>query len=192
METLKDRIALKALEDAPFDGWTLPTLRNASQTLGRDPQMADALFPAGSIDATRHLADLFDRRLMAKLAKVDTAALRIRDRIALAVMTRIELMTPHKAGLRVALASWANPLQLPRAAKTLWASADHIWAWAGDTATDYNRYTKRALLSGVMASTMLFWLQDYSPKAAATAEFLQRRIETVLNIGRILGKRKAA
>jgi ubiquinone biosynthesis protein COQ9 len=76
----------------------------------------------------------------------------------------------------------------------LWRSADRIWTWAGDTATDYNHYTKRALLSGVMASTTLFWMQDNSPASAASRAFLDRRIDNVLNIGRLLGtlKKKAA
>lgn len=192
MDMLKDALALKALDDAPFEGWTADALGRAATSLGKPAMTAEALFPDGILDATRHLSTLFDRKLAAKLKRVNTDTLKVREKIALAVMMRLELMTPHKAGLRVALATWARPLQLPRAAKALWGSADKIWVWAGDTSTDYNHYTKRALLSGVMATTLLYWLQDQSPKAASTRAFLERRIENVLAIGRIAGKRKAA
>ncbi|NBX65473.1 MAG: COQ9 family protein [Proteobacteria bacterium] len=192
MNHLKDAIALAALDDAPFDGWTMAALGRAAQNLGKPALMAEALFPEGIADATRHVTDIFDRRLMAELKGIKTQDLRVRERIALAVMTRFQIMTPYKPGLRVALAVWTNPFQAPRAAKTLWASADKIWVWAGDTATDYNHYTKRALLSGVMASGLLFWLQDQSPKGADTRAFLERRIDSVLALGRLVGRRKAA
>lgn len=192
MDTLKDAVVLKALEDAPICGWSMTTIKRATQSLGTPSMMGDALFPDGIMDATRHVTDLFDRRLAAKLKATKPDAMRVRERIAHAVMTRLELMTPYKAGLHVVFAAWARPLQTPRAAKALWASADKIWIWAGDTATDYNRYTKRALLSGVMATTLLYWLQDASPKAAATRAFLDRRIENVLKLGSLIGRRKTA
>jgi ubiquinone biosynthesis protein COQ9 len=183
-QALKDKIIAKALENAPFDGWSVSALRKACEDTGVNPQMAEALFADGTRAATRHVADMYDRRMMAQLKSVDSATLRVRERIARAVMTRLDLMAPQRQGLRAAV---ARP-----SARVLWHSADLIWDWAGDTATDYNRYTKRALLSGVMASTMLFWLQDTTPRFAATRAFLDRRIENVLSIGRILGKRKAA
>lgn len=192
MDTLKDAVVLKALEDAPFCGWSMATIERAATSLEAPAMMADAMFPDGVMDATRHVTELFDRRLAAKLRATKPDAMRVREKIAHAVMTRLELMTPYKAGLQVAFAVWARPLHAPRAAKALWASADKIWVWAGDTATDYNRYTKRALLSGVMATTFLYWLQDQSPKAAATRAFLERRIENVLKLGSLIGRRKTA
>lgn len=35
---------------------------------------------------------------------------------------------------------------------------DDIWYWAGDRSTDFNWYTKRALLAGIYTSTgLLIW-----------------------------------
>ncbi|MBU6235943.1 MAG: COQ9 family protein [Alphaproteobacteria bacterium] len=181
---IKDKITLKALENAPFDGWGMGALCRAATECGQTAQMAEALFADGPRGASRHVAELFDRRMMAQLKNVDTAKMKVRERIALAVMTRLDLMAPYRAGLQVAL---TRP-----SVTCLWRSADKIWIWAGDTATDYNHYTKRGLLAGVMASTMLYWLQDSSPRYTATRDFLARRIENVLSIGRILGKKKAA
>ena len=49
---LKDRIALRALDDAPHYGWDKAALRRAAVSEGQSPQMADALF-TGMDDATR-------------------------------------------------------------------------------------------------------------------------------------------
>ena len=190
---MKDKILLRALKDAPFDGWSMDALRLAAENVGAKRQMADALFPNIGA-ATRYVGEFFDGQMMDALSSIDTTKLRVRDKIAKAIETRLDLMAPYKNGLRVAFAHWMRPMRSLGAARPLWASADHIWNWAGDTVTDYNRYTKRALLSGVMASTVLFWLQDDSPASAATRQFLDRRINNVLTVGKFLGgmKKKAA
>lgn len=185
---MKDRIVLQALQDAPAQGWSMEALRLAAKACGQKPQMADALFDSIH-DAGAHLSDLFDRRMMEQLESIDAGNMRVRDRIATAVQTRLDLMAPYRDGLRLICQARMRML------KNLWRSADQIWVWAGDTATDYNHYTKRALLSGVMASTFLFWLNDNSSGYAATRAFLSRRIENVLTAGKFLGtlgKRKTA
>lgn len=179
-----DAIVLQALKDAPFDGWGVDALRRAAERLGHSPRMADALFPEGARSAATHAARIFDRQMKTQLEGLDITKLKIRERVAKAVMTRLQLMAPYRAGIRV-LAARPD-------LRHLWASADVIWQWAGDTATDYNRYTKRALLSGVMGATLLFWFQDNSPRYAATEAFLHRRIENVLTIGKLLGRKKQA
>jgi ubiquinone biosynthesis protein COQ9 len=48
-------------------------------------------------------------------------------------------------------------------AKAIWGTADRIWTALGDTSDDLNWYTKRATLSAVYGSTVLYWLGDDSP-----------------------------
>ena len=79
-----------------------------------------------------------------------------------------------------ALSILAMPQNLPQAARLSWRSADVMWRLAGDTATDYNHYSKRAILSAVYGSTLLAWLQDESEGSADTAAFLDRRIDQVM------------
>jgi ubiquinone biosynthesis protein COQ9 len=60
-----------------------------------------------------------------------------------------------------------------------------IWRAIGDTSTDFNFYTKRGLLSGVLTSTMLFWFGDSSEDSAETWKFLDRRIADVMQIEKV-------
>ena len=55
-----------------------------------------------------------------------------------------------------------------------------MWRLAGDTATDFNHYTKRLTLSALYAATLLAWLDDQSEGWAETAAFLDRRIGDVM------------
>ena len=50
----------------------------------------------------------------------------------------------------------------------------------GDKSEDYNWYSKRAILSAVYASTVLYWLGDNSEGSEETWHFLDRRIEDVM------------
>ena len=81
-----------------------------------------------------------------------------------------------------------------QAARLLWRTADHIWRALGDTSTDENFYSKRAILSGVLASTYARWFSDDSPDNAATWAFLDARIENVMQFekakAQLLGNRE--
>ena len=55
-----------------------------------------------------------------------------------------------------------------------------MWRIAGDTATDYNHYSKRLILSGVYGSTLLAWLDDQSEGWSETGAFLDRRLAGVM------------
>src|SRR3546814_16617611 len=59
-----------------------------------------------------------------------------------------------------------------------------MWYAAGDTATDWNFYSKRALLAAVYSSTLLYWLNDRSEGFVDTWGFLDRRIGDVMRIPR--------
>jgi ubiquinone biosynthesis protein COQ9 len=182
----KDALLLRVLEHVPFDGWTAKALAAA------DPEGVEArrLFPGGVADAVTQFADWADRRMEAALEGTSFEEMRIRDRIALMVRLRLEALEPHRLAVRLEAAYLA--LHGPDlAARLVWRSADRMWRRAGDTATDFNHYTKRALLSGVIVATTLCWLGDASAERAETWAFLARRIDHVLRAGKALGQAKA-
>jgi ubiquinone biosynthesis protein COQ9 len=62
-----------------------------------------------------------------------------------------------------------------------------MWRAAGDAATEFNFYTKRGLLAGVYASTLLYWLDDSSDDCAATWAFLDRRTADAMRVPQAIG-----
>ena len=106
--------------------------------------------------------------------------MKIRERIRMLVWTRLEIMGPAREAVRSALAILAMPQNLALGARIGWRSADQMWRLAGDTATDFNHYTKRATLGAVYGSTLLAWLDDDSEGWADSAAFLDRRIDDVM------------
>lgn len=193
---IQDAILLAALEDVPFDGWNWSTIENAAVKAGYSADMAHAVFPTELPDVLRHFSDWADRQMLAALENTDKTDMRVRDKVRRGVAERIRVLQPYKESVKAGMSYWMRPFRKIEAGKMVWQTADRIWEWAGDEATDYNRYTKRALLSGVITSTMLAWMNDNSDNYQETLDFLDRRIDNVLGLGRIIGqfkqKRKSA
>lgn len=170
-----------ALMHVPFDGWSETTFRAAVADAGVDPVVARALLPRGAVD----LALAFHRRgddLMAeRLKAADKSDMKFRDKVTLAVRLRLEVVEDREA-VRRGTTLFTLPMHAADGAKAIWGTADRIWSELGDTSDDINWYTKRATLSGVYSSTVLYWLGDDSLDHQATWEFLDRRIEDVMKI----------
>jgi len=184
----KLQILAALLPHAAFDGWTEAALRLAASDCACDPGTLSRVFPGGVLEALDLWVAETDAAMLEAFAARDGAALKIRDRVALAVMLRLELAAPHREAVRRALALAAQPHLAPRFLTQLYRTVDAIWYAAGDTATDFNFYTKRLLLAGVYSSTLLVWLDDRSPDFSVTRGFLMRRIDDIMKIQKFRGQ----
>jgi ubiquinone biosynthesis protein COQ9 len=173
-------LALAIGENAAFDGWTQAAVEAAALSEGIDPAVAALAVPSDAVGLIDLYGQGVDRALAEALPPETLAAMKIRERIRSLVWQRIRIQEPAKEAIRRALAILAMPQNALAGARLSWRSADVMWRMAGDVATDYNHYTKRAILSAVYGSTLLFWLQDDSEGAADTAAFLDRRIDEVM------------
>jgi ubiquinone biosynthesis protein COQ9 len=178
-DPVKDAILDAALAHVPFDGWSEATLRAGIADAGVAPGLARALFPRGAVDLALAFHVRGDALMVARLQAEDLGALRFRDRIARAVRLRLDV-AEDKEAVRRGTTLFALPQHAVDGAKAIWGTADAIWNALGDSQKDFSWYTKRATLSGVYASTVLFWLGDDSQGHQATWEFLDRRIEDVM------------
>lgn len=190
VQNIQDKILLRTLDDVAFDGWSLEVVQNAAAQEGFEADVVRAVFPSGLGDVLAHFSDYADRLMLQRLETVEIEELRIRERINLAIISRFEVLEPHKEALRLSLPYWARPFSQLRGGKVVWRSADVIWNWAGDTSDDYNYYTKRTLLSGILVSSTPVWLDDSESSLHKTRNFVGRRIENVMQFGKIIGRIK--
>jgi len=187
----QEKILLAALEDVPFDGWSWSVVEDAAIKVGYDKAMAQAVFPEKLEDVLRFFSFWADQKMVEELEKIDTANMGVRERVETAVIKRFKVLEPYKESVRAKSVYWLSPFRKIAAAKIIWTTSDVIWEWAGDQATDYNRYTKRGLLSGVLVSTSVAWLNDTSDNHQETLAFLERRLDNVLKVGKFIGKFKS-
>lgn len=185
--SIETRLLDAILLHVPFDGWSEAAFAAAVRDTGVDPAVARAACPRGAIG----LAIAFHRRgdaaMVARLAEADLSGLRFRDRVATALWFRVEAMEDREA-VRRATALFALPTNAPEGARLVWETADHVWTALGDTSRDVNWYTKRATLSAVWGSVVLFWLGDDSPGFSETRAFIDRRIDDVMQIEKAKAK----
>lgn len=173
-------IIAHALPIAAFDGWTQRTLNQAAQDAGYKRTDAIRVFPDGAIEAVDAFFAQSDEQMLALLKNYSLDTMKIRERIATLIRIRLEMHAPHREALRRALALHHLPVYSHRHLKSLYRTVDEMWYAAGDQSTDFNFYTKRLTLAAVYSATLTYWLDDHSEGFSATWDFLNRRIENVM------------
>ena len=179
LEALKLRLALKVGEHAVFDGWTQKAVDSAAAELEIDQAQARLAFPKDPPHMIEAWIEGVDAAMQAHFTPEAIAKMRISQRIRAMIWFRLETTGPAREAVRSALSILAMPQNVPLALRTGWRSADLMWRLAGDTATDYNHYSKRLILSGVYTATLLAWLDDQTEGWTDTAAFLDRRLAGV-------------
>jgi ubiquinone biosynthesis protein COQ9 len=187
-DEMRDAILDGALAHVPFDGWCDKALARGAADAGVSEAFARLAFPAGTSDMVDYYLRRLDARMVAQLGKMKLDKMRIRDRITAIIELRLRLNAEHREVVRRTVTWAALPGHVEQGARALWRTADAMWRAAGDTATDYNHYTKRAILSGVYSATLLVWLQDESEDYAETSAFLKRRIDNVMQFEKVKAK----
>jgi ubiquinone biosynthesis protein COQ9 len=159
------------------EGWSAKALGKAGADLGLSGGDVGLLCPNGP----RDLAALFSRRCdveaLATLGAREPPPAKIREKIARGIEARLEAAMAHEAAARRWAGFLALPLNAPLGLSLAWESADRLWRWAGDVATDENHYSKRAILGGILIPALAIRLAEGREAAEA---FTAARIENVM------------
>ncbi|PKP93843.1 MAG: COQ9 family protein [Alphaproteobacteria bacterium HGW-Alphaproteobacteria-16] len=188
LDELRAALAPHLAPNAAFDGWTARAVDAAADAIGADRDVARLAVPGDAMDMIDLWFAEIDRRMAEALPPEQIGAMKIRARITALVEARLDALAPDREALRRATAILAMPQNAPRATRLGWRAADAMWRLAGDTATDYNHYTKRAMLAGIYAATITVFLNDESEGHAETRAFLSRRIDNIMQFEKAKAK----
>lgn len=180
LDDIRLRLAPGVAEAAVFDGWSVQAVRAAAEQAGVDADVAAYAFRGGAMEMVSAWIASVDLAMASALPPATLQALPVRERIRRLVLARLDAMAGREEALSRALAIMAMPQNASRALRLGWHSADVMWRLAGDVATDYNHYTKRAILAGVYAATLAVFADDGSDGKAQTRAFLDRRIDGII------------
>jgi ubiquinone biosynthesis protein COQ9 len=183
----EQRLLDAALPLAPRLGWTTRLVKAAGATVGLTAADTELLLPEGGRDLAALYARRLDDKAVAALAGIDPATLKIRERIRAGVVGWLRAARDEESATRRWLGVLALPANAALGLRLLWASADSVWRWAGDTATDENHYTKRVLLAEILLSSLAILLTS---GLGAAERHLDRRIEGVMRFERVKGRLK--
>lgn len=180
LDDLRRQLAPLIADAAVFDGWSGEAVAAAADQAGVDPQVAAFAFSGGPMAMIAAWIAACDAAMAAEWPSDRLGQLKIRERIRTLVQFRLDYVTPQQEALARALAIMALPQNAAEGIRLGWRSADLMWRLAGDTATDYNFYTKRTILSGIYAATLAVLAHDRSEGQSDTRAFLERRIDGVM------------
>ena len=189
-DPLREKILDAALKHVPFEGWTLNALQTGAEDAGLERAAAHQAFPGGVVEAIEFHAKRADARMLAAMEAADLSRMKVREKVAFAIRTRLEQNAQDREAIRRALVILAVPVYAGVSLSSLYRTVDAIWHGIGDTSVDFNFYTKRMLLAGVYSTTLLHWLEDNSEGFETTWRFLDRRIDDVMRVPQFLGQWK--
>lgn len=179
---LRAALLAAALPRVAREGWTRMMLMRAAQKARISEAEVHLALPEGVRDLLAAWSQTLDEAMAARLSDANVASLKIRERIALGIRARLEAMTGYEVAAERAAATLALPPFAALGLKLTFETVDRLWRLAGDQATDFNFYSKRALAAGVYVSTLVVWFRDRSPDKAETWRHLARRIDDVMVI----------
>jgi ubiquinone biosynthesis protein COQ9 len=188
----RDRLIEAMLPDVPFDGWSYAALRVAARQIGIDIREAEALFPRRAPDLAAGFSRWADRRMLDRLEAAPTEPDSVSARVKRAIGLRLDIVAPWREAVRGALSVLAMPPHAVLGARLLYETVDAIWYAAGDTATDFSFYTKRATLAGIYTATLLYWLEDKSEGFVDTQAFIDRRFAELKQLAAMRHRLEAA
>ena len=185
-ETPLDRLLDATLPHVAFDGWSDAAFRAGCEEAGFSLDEGKGVAPRGAVDLAVALHRRGDKSMLALLSKADMEEMRFSEKVAQVLKFRIDVMEDREA-VRRATVLFSLPNHAAEGAALIWETADHVWTALGDESRDGNWYSKRAILSGVWGSTVLYWLGDDSEGNSGTYDFIDRRIENVMQFEKFKG-----
>ncbi len=174
-ERMEQSVLDASVRLAPTRGWSGRMVREACAENGLSEGDQELLLPNGPRDLAALLSRRHDARALEALG--DAGTMKIRERIAAAVSARMEAGAADLEATKRCAGFLALPHNADLGLSLAWESADHLWRWAGDTATDWNHYSKRTILSGILIPALTMrWFEGR--ERAET--FVAARIENVM------------
>jgi ubiquinone biosynthesis protein COQ9 len=184
-DPVRDKVLVQALTDIPETGFSDATLAAAAMRTNVTKRELNDAFPQGAASLVEAFSYWADAEMMERMG--DGPSEHLSARVKHAVRTRIEVLMPHREAARQAAGFLAAPQHASLGAKLLMRSVNAMWRAAGDQSTDFSYYSKRAVLSGVYASTFAYWFTDSSEGNAATWAFLDHRMNDVKRFEKFRG-----
>jgi len=182
----RERMLAVAAPLVVFDGWSDATFATALSDSGVDPALGRLACPRGVLDLALAYHRAGDQAMLARFAEADLSASRYSQKVAALVRFRLE-SAPDPEVVRRGMTFFALPAHAAEGGAAIWHTCDLIWKALGDNSDDLNWYSKRAILSAVYSSTLLFWLGDTSEGHGDSWAFLDRRIENVMQFEKFKG-----
>ena len=162
--------------------WTSEDASQAASKAGLTEAEQALAAPAGVVDLIDHLFDQAAELTQKQASETCLDAYRTHQQIERLIRIWLEALAPNRLAIEKALRHGLVPWQAGPGLGRVWKTSDMIWNLAGDTATDYNHYSKRLLLSAAMPPILFYWCSE--PSDSQLEVFITRQLKRAMWAGR--------
>ena len=134
------------------------------------------LFPNKLNDLVFYFSDFINKKMITAYKKKRINKKSLRLQILTLLKIRFSILNEYKSVIKESMVFLCSPSKQLLSSKLIFKTADFMWISINDKSTDYNFYTKRAILGTIYSVVILFWLNDKSNKLDKTYNLLEKLI----------------
>ena len=158
------------------NSWNIESFNKAQKKLKYSPNLLKVLFPNKLNDLVFYFSDFINKKMITAYKKKRINKKSLRLQILTLLKIRFSILNEYKSVIKESMVFLCSPSKQLLSSKLIFKTADFMWISINDKSTDYNFYTKRAILGTIYSVVILFWLNDKSNKLDKTYNLLEKLI----------------
>ena len=170
------------------NGWNENLFFLISQNCNYKEHEINTLFPNGYESLlTLYLTEI-NEKMTEKSKSLNLIRLKIHERIKALMTIRLNIMKNEKKLISKTFLYLLLPHNFKIASQNLYKTVDQIWFLAGDNSTDFNFYSKRAILASIYTTTLLHFINN--DNIDETIDVMNQNLKKVSKIPKIKNQTK--
>lgn len=183
IKDLRFQVLQEAKKHVSNLGWNEKLLLKVQQNLKFQNNEMAVLFSDGYQTILEMYLDEINKKMINESKKINLIRLRIHERIRELIIIRLKIMSQNKKIISKTFLFLLLPYNYKISLKTLSKTVDEIWFLSGDNSTDFNFYSKRAILASVYSSVMIHFINNQDLEK--TIIFLDKQLKKVSKIPKL-------
>lgn len=183
LNSMRKKILNESKKHIVKHGWNEKLFALISKNNQFKIEEIQVLFPKGYLSLLEFYLQELNIQMTISAKNLNLNQMKTHKRIREIILLRLEINQDEKDLIKRTYFTLLLPQHSKIALIALYKIVDQIWFIAGDYSTDFNFYSKRAILATIYSKTVLHWInhQDFEE----TSKFLDRQIKKVSNISQI-------
>ena len=164
-------------------GWNENLFVNMKKDSKFTYEEMNVLFPRGYTTLIEMYLEEINSKMTVKSQNINLIRLRVHERIRDLFILRLMIMSEEKKLISKTFLNLLLPHNYKLALKNLYKTVDQMWFLAGDNSTNFNFYSKRAILASIYTSVMVHFINNDS--IDETIILLNKQLKRVSKIPQI-------
>jgi ubiquinone biosynthesis protein COQ9 len=188
LKNIRYKILREAKKHVVKHGWNEDIFTHIKNNSNHSYDEMNSLFPQGyKIILEMYLSEINEKMIM-ESKEIDLIRLKVHERIRELCFLRLNIMSKEKELIKRSFLTLSLPHNFKLASKILYKTVDEIWFLAGDNSTDFNYYSKRAILASIYTTVMIHFTNNKDINS--TYDLLNKQLKKVSKIPKIKNRIK--